>query len=83
MNAKFHKNKTPVNSVYLKVEVIPNYWYLEVNFLVPENLLSDISSLRYKELKWKLKQKMYPNNILWYKISVFYISKVDSIIKIK
>ena len=51
MNAKFHKNKTPVNSVYLKVEVIPNYWYLEVNFLVPENLLSDISSLRYKELK--------------------------------
>ena len=24
----------------------PNYWYLKVNFLVPENLLGDISGLR-------------------------------------
>ena len=29
-----------------KLKFIQNYWYLKVNFLVPENLLRDISSLR-------------------------------------
>ena len=30
----------------LKSKFIPNYWYLKVHFLVPENLLWDISNLR-------------------------------------
>ena len=29
-----------------EAKLIPNYRYLKVNFLVPENLLRDISSLR-------------------------------------
>ena len=32
-------------------KLISNYYYLRVNFLVPENLLWDIGSLRYLELK--------------------------------
>ena len=32
--------------LYILTLVISNYWNLEVNFLVPENLLRDSSSLR-------------------------------------
>ena len=31
--------------IYISTPVIPNYWNLKVNYLGPENLLSDISSL--------------------------------------
>ena len=34
-----------------QLKVISNYWYLKVNFLVTENLLWDISSLKHPELK--------------------------------
>ena len=33
------------------LRVISNHWYLKVNFLVPENFLRDISSLRLQWLK--------------------------------
>ena len=35
-----------------KSKFIPNYWYLKVNFLIPENLLWDISNLKENELKY-------------------------------
>ena len=36
-----------------KSKFIPNHLYLQVNFLVSENLLRDISGLRYPWLKCK------------------------------
>ena len=42
-----------------KSKFIANYRYLKVNFLFPENLLWDTSSLRQQELKckWKLENQ--------------------------
>ena len=40
----------------IKIEV-----YLKVNFLVPENLLTDIARLRHQELKCKENLEMYPS----------------------
>ena len=39
----------------------PNYWYLKVNFLLPENFLWDIGSLRYPELNCKYKHSLHPS----------------------
>ena len=70
-----------VNSWYLKHEVHPNpnYWYLKVNFLVPENLHWAISGLRYKkELKCRWNRVCA---FLWckgyFEISEFELSRVD------
>ena len=38
-----------------------NYWYLKVNFLLPENFLWDIGSLRYPELNCKYKHSLHPS----------------------
>ena len=59
------------NHIYSQIsKFIPNYWYLKVNFLEPENLLWGSSSLRQKKLKWKLKKEMSPTiflnmRVLW------------------
>ena len=55
-----HKQRTHYNTyhifMFISIPFISNYWYLKVNFLVPENLLWDIrslrwtSTLRYREL---------------------------------
>ena len=58
---------------------ISNYRYLKVNFLVPENLLWDTSSLRKKKLKCKEKQEIPWNYIQYLEKSVFDIQWVNCI----
>ena len=61
----------------LKYMFISNFWYLKVNFLVPENLLWDISSLWFQGLKCKSKREICQNYILWYKSKFWDISVWD------
>ena len=65
----------------VKWKFISNYWYLKVNFLVPENLLWDTRILRWQELKCKDNKEMMSQNFffgIWgyFEISVFEINRI-------
>lgn len=40
----------------------------KVNSLVPENLMGDVSSLKWQKMKCKWKYELCPDYILWYKL---------------
>ena len=52
------------------LKVILNYWYLKLNFLIPENLIWDTSSVIEYELECKDKSEICQHYILW-QISVW------------
>ena len=48
----------------LHKKFISDFWYLKVNFLVPENLLLDTSSRNYLEFKCKKKNRKYVQAVI-------------------
>ena len=51
-------------SIDSQLWISPNYWYLTVDFLGPENFIWDVGSLRYPELNCKYEQEICPDHNL-------------------